>query len=334
MKLRILAVLAAILAAWLATDAASQTTGTVVSCTYSKPTLTCDLSGILEPTWTPTSAIATPSQTPSPTLATSTPTFIATASATGTPTYTPTTTATPSPIPTPPNGNSIASILFDSNENCVKADGSTSACYQNNAFSGTPLAPHDGALCVPSGYSWARVADVQLAQPDMEHGYVFGTGWGVFQWPCSAGRTVTSAGVTVSVQNVRAYALGSGGWKQITFSPKWCSLTNTETNLNLASCPLGGMTGPTWAMPVGQVALHWASDHNSLPAGTVCGVTMYQARASSGVVLADAGLDWWSGSSNRGAIVGRYHRLTTEWQWINASTCSAAQITASPPPLQ
>jgi hypothetical protein len=282
-------------------------------------------------------AVATPTFTASPvsTLPPATPTPTSTASATAT--AAPVSTSTPvtlTPTPTPnPTSNSVASIIYDSNENCTKSNGSVGLCYVNGAFSGTPLAPHDGPLCVPSSYSWARVADIQDAAPPATS-YSLGTGWGVFQYPCLNGLTVTAPGIIVSIQNVRSYVLGDGGWKPITFGAKWCSLTNTATNLNITGCPLGGHTGPSWAMPEGQVALHWASDHNSLPTNPRCAVTMYQARTNgAGVVLADAGFDWWSGSSNRGAVVGRYHRLTTAWQWINASSCTAAQLMANPPPL-
>ena len=164
----------------------------------------------------------------------------------------------------------------------------------------------------------------------MPGGYPQGTGWGVLNWNCGD----NISGVYVTIANFQAWVLVGSTWTQVTNQVGWCDTMNPQTNLFQG--PGCGGLGPTWLMPSGSYALHWASDHNSIiNSSTACAWTAYQARYSgpSAYIMADAGFDWWSGTSNQGAIVGRYHRLTTTFQWINASTCTAAQLTANPPPL-
>jgi len=274
-------------------------------------TLTCVVQqdGSLSCTAPAPGPTATSTPSPTPTIR-ATPTVTTAPSPTPTATSAPTATATPPPTPTPTPGtasNSIAQILADSDE----------------------TTPHDGPLspCVPDSYSWARTSDRQRQTPGTS--FDRGTGWGVLNWAC--GQNV--AGVTVTVRNFQAYVLAFGSWVQVTSRVTWCASMNPATNL-FGGPGCGGL-GPDFPMPNGAYSLHWASDHNLVFDTGACALTMFEARyagPAGAFIMADAGFDWWSGTSNAGAVVGRYHRLTGDWQWIDATTCSAAQLAAHPPP--
>ncbi len=194
-------------------------------------------------------------------------------------------------------------------------------------------ANHDGKICGVEGYDWELHAANQGGVPGS--GFTRATGWGVFQWDCNAGPV---ANVTVETQNIRAYVF-NGSWNLITDHVGWCSLTDQTTATNVGDCPGGGLTGPNWQMPNSKVALHWASDHNTIPAGVTCSFTTLQARisgsgASGAYFMGGSGFDYWNTANTAidASFVGRYRRLTTSWLNLNGTSCSASVIQNNPPP--
>lgn len=256
----------------------------------------------------PPTATQTLTSTPSP-LAPS-PTF--TASPTSPPTSTPTPTAIfRSPTPTPAAGAlTIAQVINDL------------------------TAPHEGTICGVGGFDWQFHAANQGGVPG--GGFTVGTGWGVYNWNCGSNK----AGVVAEMRTGSLWAgvwTGSA-WKQTTDHVSWCETMRPQTD-SFDGPGCGGL-GPAWNMPSGAYSLHWASDHRDV-SGAHCAFTRYQARVSgSGAtgswLMADAGFDYWKpdNSAIDASFVGRYRRLTTDWQWITGSSCDATTLTAHPPPLQ
>lgn len=192
-------------------------------------------------------------------------------------------------------------------------------------------ANHDGTICGTSGYDWEKHAANQGGVPGS--GFNRGTGWGVANWDCTAGST---ANVVYETRNIKAYVY-NGTWTQITDHIGWCDTMNPQTNVFMG--PGCGGLGPTFNMPNGSYALHWASDHNLLSSGVQCSFTTYQARisgagAATAFLMADAGFDYWNDNATSidASFVGRYRRLTTNWLNINGTSCSATTIQNNPPP--
>lgn len=196
-------------------------------------------------------------------------------------------------------------------------------------------------ICGTAGFSWEHTSDVQDSNGGSA-GFPTGTSWGVFIFDCG----FPVAGVTVQLQNVHGWALQTNGtYLTVTDDVQWCGVLDPATTkfADDNSCPGGGMTGPIWMLPVsrtfggvnGPVSVHWASAHRSV-GSPVCALTTYQAKYSGppARVLANAGFDFWSGSTPRAAGVGRFHLLSnTSWTWLNFTDCTAAQLAMFPPPL-
>ena len=190
---------------------------------------------------------------------------------------------------------------------------------------------HDANPCVPSSYSWYDVAEIQAEGP--HSGANTMTAWGGWQWACGD----HEAGVSVELANFRAWAWdGSAPWLQLVDAVGWCAKMDAEHNNFSGDCD--GGNGPTWTMPNSDNSFHFANgDRPALPTGTQCLATVGDARqiaGTGGIVMLNLGSDWWDGFNYiSGAVVGRLHMLTGNWQRIGGSSCDPDVIRQHPPPF-
>lgn len=259
-------------------------------------------------TWTP-SATFTPTLTYTPTsVATPASTMTPSPSSSATPTLTPTstTTATPSPSATStatrtptPSSYTVADLLNDS----------------------TGL--HAGDICGIGGYDWENRGVVQRQAPGSDR---IATGWFVANWNCGS----NVAGVRYQVRNVTLYALTTPGWQVVGSGIGWCAELNPPTNIIYGGCDTSG----DWAMPNSNRSIHGATSRVSIPSSTQCLVTTGEQRITgSGYVIGNFGADYISaGGGIGGAVVGRFRRLTNDWQFYGASSCPASAFQSNPPP--
>lgn len=204
-------------------------------------------------------------------------------------------------------------------------------------------APHDGCIEGTADYDWQFHAANQGGVPNT--GFTKATAWGVSEWDCNRGPT---ADVVLETRGFAGYVLADGRWVQVTDSIEWCGVLTPNFSQFADNNSCGSLTGPSWPLPtlrtvdgvLRPVSLHWASRHTVMPSGVVCAFSTYQARitgpgAAAAFVLADAGLDYWNGNDTAvdPSHVGRFVRVTGDWRWVNGSSCTAAQLTANPPPL-
>jgi hypothetical protein len=89
-------------------------------------------------------------------------------------------------------------------------------------------------------------------------------------------------------------------------------------------------------MPAGQRAIHWATSREASISGVLCVATIYEARSTQdGAIMANAGFDNISGGNVAGDVfISKYKRLTTDWTHVGGSSCSAATLRATPPPME
>ena len=311
---------------------------TSVPCNVVGTTMTCDLSGVIGGTWTPTltSATATPSPTPRPTLATTTPTSIATAGVTGTPTSVATITATlsPTPIPTATNTpsastNSPALMLADM------------------------TLPHQGCLDANyvGGYSWQYGPELANAAPPS--GYKAETGWFAVTLDATAtgchGQPAAPVNTRVEINNFAAFAFTGGRWALLQDqdasgigSGLWTP--NFHTFVRNPSLRVEPDGGTSWAPVSGTLWHGWPGWRATVPAGTQGICAQFQARLIQGdangpdnrataLVLAEAGFDYWQGvtsGSNVLGMNGRYKRLGVDYAWFNGCNAPLAAIASAP----
>ena len=251
-----------------------------------------------------------PCQVPTWTM---TPTPTPTSTHTPTPTATPTSTPTNTPTPTPTSAFTVAQLLEDT------------------------TGDHDGTLCTGSpptgisGYDWefnGRVNNQTTANDEF-------TSWGTMQWQ-ECGQS--AANTIVFLQDLRVYALTTGGWHLYTTQDdpfNWCWERHIDTTTDAAghgACP---ESGGGYLMPNGSFSQHWAESTDDVVANDLCHMVLVQMKKSgSGSVMAGTGLDWRSGTSSVGdSWFGTYRLLTTDWKWIGGTSCTSTQLASTPPPL-
>lgn len=190
------------------------------------------------------------------------------------------------------------------------------------------IGAHEGVICGVAGYDWEHNGVIQSPSPG---GRTQMTAWGVANWDCGK----QQAGVVFELRNPRGYALADGKWTQLTDEVNWVASMNPQTNQFEGPTPSPGPM--RFNMPNAPYSIHFGSaEHASLPANTVGVVSLFEARIAAGPLgglMIGAGADYWSGSSNVGAVVGAYRKLTADWRLYGASSVSADVLRANPPPL-
>lgn len=186
---------------------------------------------------------------------------------------------------------------------------------------------NDGTCCPPvNTYDWGQHAKNGCSGQGPTGDQL--TGWGTAQW-LSCGASVANA--RVQVQNLKVLAFKSDHtWQALQNGLDWVITRNPDTSTGDAAAQ--GTTGD-WVMPQGQRSLHWATNRQSVPSGTLGLVVTYEGRGDG--IMMNAGADNISGGNIQGDMfISKYKAMdAVNWTHVGGSSVTQANLLAYPPPL-
>lgn len=216
--------------------------------------------------------------------------------------------------------------------------------------------PHDARPHgVPSSYDWAHGPRVGYGnQPPADWGAIIP--WGQV-YECAEGHT--AANTRVQIRDARLYIRSrrGGDWRQLQHSASVQGAAYREDFQGDVSRPADERPEPDGGLSVtvgGGYNYHFFTTRESIDPADIGGVfTTIEARLIVGdakqsddrdraCYLLSMGADYWrsldaqwnaSFSNNGDVAVGRFKRITNEWQSFNMISLSKAEIQTNPPPI-
>ena len=181
--------------------------------------------------------------------------------------------------------------------------------------------PHEGVICGVVGYDWEHHAAIQRAQSG---GIPAMTGWGVAQHGCGGPQGYTGR---VHVRNRQTWLWNGSAYTKVQSGAiTWHDTYNTQTSAPASGDSQWRDEGNgeySFVVPADR-SVHWAGPNNNIPATNFWIICTAEYKLVGGDIpnaniIADVGADWRN-PGPVGAVVGRYHKLTDQWQLVTATT--------------